>query len=156
MLNPKSNWPPTQTNSPVTSPASSPPSGFSPLPLGYDQPRPPQGPPRYPSSLCSHEVGKDSLKCSTCSKWVHFTCSSLTRAHFRKTHQQASPRPVSPVPPPTTPPPPTCLDIMDSFIPLPSHTPLFNNYPLSAFTISSTPPPPTSTQPINNSPPHPQ
>ena len=30
------------------------------------------------------EVGKDSLKCSTCSKWVRFSCSSLTRANFRK------------------------------------------------------------------------
>ena len=89
----------------------------------------PQGPPCYPCSLSSHEVGKDSLKCSTCSKWVHFFCSCLTGAHFRKicaagstmgwncpvclnrdlaspTHQQASPRPVSPVtpPPPATPP----------------------------------------------------
>ena len=45
---------------------------------------PPQGPPRYPCSLCSHEVGKDSLKSSTCSKWAHFSCSSLTLAHFRK------------------------------------------------------------------------
>ena len=36
-----------------------------------------------PCSICSLEVGKDSLKCSTCSKWVHFSCSSLTRADFR-------------------------------------------------------------------------
>ena len=96
------------------------------LPPGFYQLRPLQGPPRYPCFLCSHEVGKDSLKCSSCSKWVHF-CSSLTRAHFRKifaagstmgwncrvclngdlvspTHQLASPHPVSPVPPPPTPP----------------------------------------------------
>ena len=38
----------------------------------------------------------------------------------------------------------------------PSHPPLLNTYPLSAFTLPSTPPPPTSSQPINNSPPHPQ
>ena len=39
---------------------------------------------------------------------------------------------------------------------LPSHPPLLNTYPLSAFTLPFTPPPPTSTQPINNSPPYPQ
>ena len=77
---------PTQTNSPITAPASPPPPppGFLPLPPGFYQPRPPQGPPRYPCSKCSLEVGKDSLKCSTCSKWVHFSCSSLTWANFRK------------------------------------------------------------------------
>ena len=68
------------------------------------------------------------------------------------THQQVSPRPVSPVPPL----PPTCSDGLDSSLPLPSHLPLLNTYPLSAFTLSSTPPPPTSTQPIYNSLPHPQ
>ena len=90
--------------------------------------RPPRGPPRYPCSICSLEVGKNSLKCSTCSKWVHFSCSSLTRADFRKicvagspmgwncpaclngdlaspTLRPASPRPFSPAPPPPTPPP---------------------------------------------------
>ena len=74
------------------------------------------GPSRYPCSMCSLEVGKDSLKFSTCSKWVHFSCSSLTRADFLQicsagspmgwncpaclnrdlaslTHQQASPAP---------------------------------------------------------------
>ena len=89
---------------------------FPPLPPGFHQSRPPRGSTRYPCSMCSLEVGKDSLKCSTCSKWVHFSCSSLTRADFRKicaagspmswnclaclnrdlaspTHQQAFPRP---------------------------------------------------------------
>ena len=127
--------------------------------------------------MCSFEVGKDSLKCSTCSNWVHFSCSSLTRANFRKicaagstmgwncpaclngdlaspTHQQASPHPVSPAPPP--PIPPTCSDLIDSSLPLPSHPPLLNTYPPSAFILPFTPPPTTSTQPIHNSPPHPQ
>ena len=106
----------------------------------------PSEPPRYPCSLCSHEVGKDSLKCSTCSKWVHFSCSSLTRVNFRKIcaagstmgwncpaclngdlaspiHQQASLRPVSPVPPPPT--PPTNIFRCNGFIstsPFPSST----------------------------------
>ena len=173
---------PTQTNSPVTTPASPPPPppGLLPLPPGFYQPRPPQGPPRYPCSLCSHEVGKDSLKCSTCSKCVHFSCSSLTRAHFCKicvagstmgrncpvclngdlaspTHQQASPAPslqFRPLPLPH--PPPTCSHVVNSSLPLPSHPPLLNTYPLSAFTLPSTPPPPTSTQPTNNYLPHPQ
>ena len=121
--------PPTHTNSLITTPASPPPPipGFPSLPPGFYQPLPPQGPPRYPCSLCSHEVDKDSLKCSTCSEWVHFSCSSLTRANFCKicaagstigwncpaclngylaspTHQQASPRLVSPVPPPPSTP----------------------------------------------------
>ena len=71
----------TQTNSPITSRVSPPlsPPGFPSLTPGCYQPRPPQGPPRNPCSLCSHEVGKDSPKCSTCSKWVHFSCSFLTR-----------------------------------------------------------------------------
>ena len=173
----------TQTNSPVTTPAFPPPPplGFPPLPPGFYQPRPPQGPPRYVCSLSCHEVGKDSLKCSTCSKWVHFSCFSLTQGYFRKIcaagstmgwncavclngdltspiHQQASPAPslqFCPLPFPH-PPPPTCLHVVDSSIPLPSHPPLLNTYPLSAFTLPSTPPPPTSTQPTNNSPPHPQ
>ena len=86
----------------------------------------PSGPPCYRCSLCSHEKGKDSLKCSIYSKWVHFSCSYLTRAHFRKicatgstmgwnclvclngnlassTHQQTSLRPVSSVPLPPLP-----------------------------------------------------
>ena len=94
--------------------------------------------PHVTPAFCAHEVGKDSLKCSTCSKWVPF-CSSLTRANFCKicvpgstmdwncpaclngdlaspTHQQAFPRPVSPVPPPPT-PPPTCSNVMDSSLP---------------------------------------
>ena len=70
-------------------------------------------------------------------------------------HPPASlPSPVSPVPPPL-PPTPTCSHVVDSSLPLPSHPPLLNTYPLSAFTLPSTPPPPTSTQPTNNSPPHP-
>ena len=77
---------PTQTRLLVTPPMSPPPPppGFPPLPPGFYQSRPPRGPPCYPCSIYSLEVGKDSLKCSTCSKWVHFSCSSLTRADFRK------------------------------------------------------------------------
>ena len=45
---------------------------------------------------------------------------------------------------------------MDSSLPLPSHPTLLNTYPHSAFTLPFTPPPLTSTQPIYNSPPHPQ
>ena len=156
-----------------------PPPGFPPLPPGFYQSRPPRVPPRYPCSMCSLEVGKDSLKCSTCSNWVYFSCSSLTRDDFHKicaagspmgwncpaclngdlaspTHQQASPHPVSPAPPPPTFPPPTCSDLMDTSLPLPSHPPLLNTYPPSAFTLPFTPPLPTSTQPNHNSPPHPQ
>ena len=48
-------------------------------------------PPRYPCSICSLEVGKDSLKCYTCCKWVHFSCSFLTRADFRKICAAGSP-----------------------------------------------------------------
>ena len=170
---------PTHTSLLVMSPASPPPPspGFPPLPPGFYQSRPPRGPPRYPCSICSLKVGKNSLKCSTCSKWMHFSCSSLTRADFRKictagspmgwncpaclngdlaspTYQQVSPRPVSPPPPP--PPTVTCSDLMDSSLPLPSHPPLLNTYPPSAFTLPVSPPPPTSSQPIHNSPPHPQ
>ena len=61
-----------------------------------------------------------------------------------------------PLPPPPTLSPPTCSHVVDSSLPLPSYPPLLNTYPLSAFTLPSTPPPPTSTQPSNNSPPHPQ
>ena len=81
---------PTQTSLLVTPPAS-PPPGFPPLPPGFYHSRPPRGLPRYPCSICSLEVGKDSLKCSTCSKWVHFSCSSLTRADFRKICVAGSP-----------------------------------------------------------------
>ena len=45
---------------------------------------------------------------------------------------------------------------MDSSLPLPSHPPLLNTYPPSSFTLPLSPPPPTSSQPIHNSPPHPQ
>ena len=139
---------PTQTSLLVTPPASPPPPppGFPPLPPGFYQSRPPQGPPRYPCSICSLEVGKDSLKCSTCSMWVHFPCSSLTRADFRKicaagspmgwkcpvclngdlaspTLRPASPRPFSSAPPPPTTPPLACSDLRYSSLPLPSLTP---------------------------------
>ena len=57
---------------------------------------------------------------------------------------------------PTHTPPPTCSNQMDSSLPLPSHPPLLNAYPLSAFTLPFTPPPPKSTQPIYNSSPHSQ
>ena len=45
---------------------------------------------------------------------------------------------------------------MDSSLPLPSHPPLLNTYPPSAFTLPVSPPPPTSSQPIHNSSTHPQ
>ena len=45
---------------------------------------------------------------------------------------------------------------IDSSLPLPSHPPLLNTSPPSAFTLPFTPPPPTSTQSNHNSPPHPQ
>ena len=121
--------------------------GSPPLPPGFYHSRPPRGLPRYPCSICSLEVGKDSLKCYTCSKWVHFSCSSLTRADFRKicaagspmgwncpaclngdlaspTHRAASP-PASSLQalPPPTPTPLACSDLMDSSLPLPSHPP---------------------------------
>ena len=172
---------PTQTSLFVTPPASPPPPppGFPPLPPGFYQSRPPRGPPRYPCSVCSLKVGKDSLKCSTCSKWVHFSCSSLTQADFRKIcaagspmgwncpaclngdlaspiSRPASPRPVSPAPPPPTPPPLACSDLRDSSLPLPSHPPLLNTYPPSAFTLPASSPPPTGSQPVHNLPPHPQ
>ena len=49
------------------------------------------GPPTLPLLHVLLEVGKDSPKCSTCSKWVHFSCSSLTRADFRKICAAGSP-----------------------------------------------------------------
>ena len=72
------------------------------------------------------------------------------------THQQASPRTVTPVPPPPTFLLPTCSHVVDSSLPLLSHPPLLHTYLLSVFTLPSTPPPPTSTQPTNNSPPNPK
>ena len=84
---------PSQTSPLVTTPAypPPPPPGFPPLPPGFYQSHPPWGPPRNPCSMCSLQVGKDSLQCSTCSKWVHFSCSSLTRADFRKICVAGSP-----------------------------------------------------------------
>ena len=84
---------PSQTSPLVTTLASPPPPppGFPPLPPGFYQSHPPRGPPRYPCSMCSLEVEKDSLKCSTCSKWVHFSCSSLTGLTFAKSVRLAPP-----------------------------------------------------------------
>ena len=39
--------------------------------------------PRHPCSICHLDVGRDSLQCSACLKWVHFLCSFLIRADFR-------------------------------------------------------------------------
>ena len=39
--------------------------------------------PRHPCSICHLDVGRDSLQCSVCLKWVHFLCFFLTRADFR-------------------------------------------------------------------------
>ena len=126
MLPPKSNWLPHSDHLPrydVCIP-STPSPKVPPLPPSFYQPRPPWGPPRYPFFMCYHKIGKDSLKCSTCSKWVHFSCSSLTQANFCKiyvagstmgwncpaclngdlaspTHQQVSTCPFSPALPPT-------------------------------------------------------
>ena len=67
------------------------------------------------------------------------------------------PGPVSPAPPPpTTSTPQTCSDVMDSSLSLPSHPPLLNIYPPSAFTLLFSQPPLTNTQQINYSQPHPQ
>ena len=38
---------------------------------------------RYPCSICHLDVGRDSLQYTIYLKWVHFHCSSLTRADFR-------------------------------------------------------------------------
>ena len=175
---PKENWLPHSDQSPCYA-ACVPFLGFPLLPPGFYHSRPPRGLPRYPCSICSLEVGKASLKCSTCSKWVHFSCSSLTRADFRKicaagspmgwncpaclngdlvspTHRPASPRLVSPALPPPTPTPLACSDLMDSSLPLPSHPPLLNTCPPSAFTLPASSPPPTASQPVHNLPPHPQ
>ena len=147
---PKGNWLPHSDQSPCYAacvPSTPSPRVPPPLPPSFYQSRSPRGPPRYPCSICSLKVGKDSLKCSTSSKWVHFSCSSLTRADFRKicvvgspmgrncpaclngdlaspTHRPASPCPVSPALPPPTPPPLACSDLRDSSLPLPSHPPL--------------------------------
>ena len=126
--------------------------------------------------MCSHTVGKDSLKCSACFRWVHFSCSSLTRANFHKSVRLAPPwvgiallvsMGTLPLPstskrPPTlslqlrphSHPPPTCSDLVDSSLPLPSHPLLLNTCPLSAFVLPSTPP--KGTKPVYNSPPHPR
>ena len=174
---PKENWLPHSDQSPCYAACVPLPPlpVFPPLPPGFYHSRPPRGLPRYPCSICSLEVGKDSLKCSTCSKWVHFSCSSLTRANFRKicaagspmgwncpaclngdlaspTHRPASPRLVSPALPPPTPTPLARSDLMDSS--LPSHHPLLNTCPPSAFTLPASSPPPTASQPVHNLPPH--
>ena len=69
---------------------------------------------------------------------------------------QNPPRLVSPALPPPTPTPLACSDLMDSSLPLPSHPPLFNTCPPSAFTLPASSPPPTASQPVHNLPPHPQ
>ena len=155
---------PTQTSLHITPPASPPLPGFPPLPPGFYQSRPP-GPPRYPCSIFSLEVGKESLKCSTCSNWVHFSCSSLTRADFCKicaagspmgwnclaclngelaspTHQQASPHPVSAAPPtrlshPPANVPPPCLS---SSTPTPSTNLLRSHGFISTSPLTPSPP----------------
>ena len=38
---------------------------------------------RYPCSICHLDVGRDSLQCTTCLKWVHLHCSFLIHADFR-------------------------------------------------------------------------
>ena len=72
------------------------------------------------------------------------------------THRPASPRLVSPALPPPTPTPLACSDLMDSSLLLPSHPPLLNTCPPSAFTLPASSPPPTASQPVHNLPPHPQ
>ena len=137
------------------------------------------GPPRYPCSICSLEVGKDSLKCSTapsgCTSpaplWPGLTFAKSARLAppwvwiallvsvgilLLPPTSQRHPAPLSPALPPPTTSPLTCSDLMDSSLPLPSHPPLLNTYPPSAFTLPVLSPPPTSSQPIHNLPPHPQ
>ena len=117
-----------------------------PLLPGFYHSRPPRSLPRYPCSICSLEVGKDSLKCSTCSKWVHFSCSSLTRADFRKICAAGSPMGwncpaclngdlVSPTHRPASPP------RLSSYAPTHTHsTCLLRSYGLiSASTLTSSP-----------------
>ena len=38
---------------------------------------------RHLCSICHLDVGRDSLQCSACLKWVHFLCFFLTHADFR-------------------------------------------------------------------------
>ena len=172
---------PTQTSLLVSPPASPPPlpPGFPPLPPGFYQSRPPRGPPRYPCSICSLEVGKDSLKCSTCSEWVHFSCFSLTRTDFRKICAAGSPmgcncpaclngdlasptlRPASPAPSLQLRPHPHPLLLLAriSWIHLclsPHILPSLTPTRPSAFTLPASSPPPTGSQPVHNLPPHPQ
>ena len=171
---------PTQTSLLVTPPASPPPSPRVPPTTAWLLSlMSTSGPPTLPLLHLLFEVGKDSLKCSTCYKWVHFSCSSLTRADFSKicvagspmgwncpaclngdlvspTHRPASPRVVSPALPPPTPTPFACSDLMDSSLPLPSHPSLLNTCPPSAFTLFASSPPPIASQPAHNLPPHPQ
>ena len=90
---PKENWLPHSDQSPCYAAciSSPPPPGFPHFCLAFITHVHLGASPRYPCSICSLEVGKDSLKCSTCSKWVHFSCSSLTRADFRKICAVGSP-----------------------------------------------------------------
>ena len=105
---------------------------------------------------------------------MHFFCSSLTRADFRKICAAGSPTGwncpaclngdlASKGPQASVPSPRLCCST-------PTHTPSTNllrshgfistspltSSPPSAFTLPVSPPPPTSSQPIHNSPPHPR
>ena len=115
-----------------------------PLPPGFYQPRPPQGPPRYPCFLCSRKVSRNSLKCSICSKWVQLSCSSLTCADFRKICAVGSTIALLvsmgtlPLPPTSKHPPPRLSSSV------PSHTPPTNTFRcnklISTSTFTSSPP----------------
>ena len=45
--------------------------------------------PRHPCSICHLDVGRDSLQCSACLKWVHFLCSFLPMLTFAQSVQLA-------------------------------------------------------------------
>ena len=45
--------------------------------------------PRHPCSICHLDVGRDSLQCSACLKWVHFLCFFLTMLTFAQSVQLA-------------------------------------------------------------------
>ena len=178
MPSPKENWLPHSDRSPCYA-ACVPSPGFPPLPPGFYHSRPPRGLPRYPCSICSLEVGKDSLKCYTCSKWVHFSCSSLTRADFRKICAAGSPMGwncpaclngdlASPTHRPASPPRrlsssapahthSTCLLRSYGFISVSTlHILPFLTPALLPLHPSASSPPPTASQPVHNLPPQPQ
>ena len=150
VLPPKSNWIPYLDQFPVMPPASPPPppSGFPHYHLAFINHVPLRNPHVTPAALCSHEVGKDSLKCSTSSKWVHFSCllpdpCSLSQNLYRwlhhglelpclsqwgpcLSHPPASfppPRLSSSAPSPSHPPPPTNMFTCSGFISTSPFTP---------------------------------